>query len=131
MGAGGWPMRFLINFIRLFVRAAHAQQGCPASASPSTWTEIKAIAKCANDLRRQYGDALAVVSFMGKQLHENNTTLVDLVASDNRTEYKGQQVVVGCIYKQSGSLFTIFFNTKIASDCRYKGSAFPYRPCSR
>ena len=100
-------MRFLTIPILLFVGAAHAQ--------PGAWTENEARAFCANDLRRQYGDALTVVSFMGKQPHENNTTLVGLVAIDNRIEHKGQQVTVGCIYYPDGSLFTIFFNSKIAN----------------
>ncbi len=107
MGAGGCPMRFLTIPILLFVGAAHAQ--------PGAWTENEARAFCANDLRRQYGDALTVVSFMGKQPHENNTTLVGLVAIDNRIEHKGQQVTVGCIYYPDGSVFTIFFNSKIAN----------------
>lgn len=109
MGAGGWPMRFLIIFtLLLFVGAAHAVEF-------SEWTDDQAAGKCARDLRRAYGDALSVVSVMGKQPHENDTTLVGLVASDGRTGYKGQQVVVGCIYKQDASLFTIFFNSKIAN----------------
>ncbi|MFB3083715.1 MAG: hypothetical protein ACE1Z4_09720, partial [Gammaproteobacteria bacterium] len=102
-------MRFLIIFtLLLSVGAAHAQQASP-------WTENEARIICANDLRRDYGDTLSVSGFMGKQPHENNTTLVGLIARDNRTEYKGQQVVVGCIYKQDGSLVTVFFNTKIAN----------------
>ncbi len=100
-------MRFLTIPILLFVGAAHAQ--------PGAWTENEARAFCANDLRRQYGDALTVVSFMGKQPHENNTTLVGLVAIDNRIEHKGQHVTVGCIYYPDGSLFTIFFNSNIAN----------------
>ncbi len=102
-------MRFLIIFtLLLFVGAAHAQQA-------STWTETKATATCARALHRLYGDTLAVSGFMGKQPHENNTTLVGLVASDSRAEYKGQQVVVGCIYTDYGALITIFFNTKIVN----------------
>ncbi len=101
-------MRFLIIFtLLLSVGAAHAQQ-------PSTWTEQTATTYCSNDLRRHYGDTLAVVGFMGNQWHENNTTLIGLTARDTRAEYKGQQVAVGCIYKQDGSLFTVFFNSKIA-----------------
>jgi micrococcal nuclease len=86
----------------------------PVSASPSTWTESEATTTCARDLRRLYGDTLAVVSLMGKQPHESNTTLVGLVASDNRAEYNGQQLAVGCIYRDDGSLVTVFFNSKIA-----------------
>jgi len=102
-------MRFPIIFtLLLFVGAAHALPF-------SEWTDNQAAGKCTGDLRRAYGDTLSVVSFMGKQPHEDNTTLVGLVASDGRTEYRGQQVVVGCIYKQDASLITIFFNSKIAN----------------
>ena len=101
-------MRFILILVLLYVEAAHA-------LPPSMWTEEQAKTICALDVRRLYGDTLAVVSFMGKQPHEDNTTLVGLVASDSRTEYKRQQVVVGCIYKQDGSLFTIFFNSKVAN----------------
>ena len=101
-------MRFILILVLLYVEAAHA-------LPPSMWTEEQAKTICALDVRRLYGDTLAVVSFMGKQPHEDNTTLVGLVASDSRTEYKRQQVVVGCIYKQDGSLITIFFNSKIAN----------------
>ena len=100
-------MRFLIIFMLLFVGVAHGQ--------PSTWTENKATTTCTHDLRWLYGDTLVVVSFMGKQPHENDATLVGLVTSDSRAEYNGQQVVVGCIYKQDGSLVTVFFNSKIAN----------------
>ncbi len=109
MGAGGWSMRFPIIFtLLLFVGAAHALPF-------SEWTDNQAAGKCTGDLRRAYGDTLSVVSFMGKQPHEDNTTLVGLVVSDGRTEYKGQQVVLGCVYKQDASLITIFFNSKIAN----------------
>ncbi len=78
------------------------------------WSEYEATTTCTRDLRRLYGDTLAVVSFMGKQPHESNMTLVGLVASDNRAEYNGQQLAVGCIYREGGPLVTIFFNSKIA-----------------
>ena len=80
---------------------------------PNEWTERKARDTCEYDLGRVYGNTLAVDSLMGKQPHKNNTTLVGLVATDSRAEFNGQQVTVGCIYKQDGSLATIFFNTKI------------------
>ena len=99
-------MRVTLILMLLYVEAAYA-------LPPGQWTEDQAKTICAIDLRRLYGDTLAVVSLMGKQPHENNTVLVGLVASDGRTEYKGQQVVVGCIYKQDGSLVTIFFNSQI------------------
>ena len=126
MGAGGWSMRFPIIFtLLLFVGAAHALPF-------SEWTDNQAAGKCRGDLRRAYGDTLSVVSFMGKQPHEDNTTLVGLVASDGRTEFKGQQVVVGCIYKQDASLVTIFFNSKIANWIAPKrATALSKRPASQ
>lgn len=61
-------MRFLTIFmLLLFVGAAQALQ-------PSQWTESQAMAKCAQDLHRAYGDTLSVVSFLGNQPHENDTT---------------------------------------------------------
>ena len=115
-------MRTLIIFtLLLFVGAAHAQQA-------SSWTKTKATTTCAHDLRRLYGDTLAVSGFMGIQSHENDTTLVGLAASDNRTEYKGRQVAVGCIYKQDGSLVTVFFNAKIANWVAPRSSQQPPGP---
>ncbi len=104
-------MRFLIIFMLLFVGAAHAQDVRP----PSEWSDKKAGARCAYDLRQTYGTVLTAVSLMGRQPHESNTYLVGIIASDNRPEFKGQQVVVGCLYKQNGSPLTVFFNTKIAN----------------
>ena len=107
MGAVELPMRFILILVLLYVEAAHA-------LPPSMWTEEQAKTICALDVRRLYGDTLAVVSFMGKQPHEDNTTLVGLVTRDRRTEYEGQQVIVGCAYRQNGALSSIFFNSKIA-----------------
>ena len=99
-------MRLILILMLLYVEAALALQA-------SMWTEEQSKTICALALRRLYGDTLSVVGFMGKQPHENNTVLIGLVANDNRIKHKGQQVTVGCIYKQDGSLVTMFFNSQI------------------
>lgn len=86
-----------------------------AAALPENWTEKGAGDTCNRDLHRQYGETFAVIEYLGKQPYEQGTTMVTLSVRDNRTEYKGKQLGVGCIYRSSGDLLTIFFHSKIAN----------------